>query len=473
MEVNDLPLLELFTKLREAGLPLGIEEYQLVLQAMQAGFGINDQAALKRLCRTLWVKSAEELRLFEHHFEQLISINSILPTSEKVVRYSGQHQFSLITRYLILGFVGIGIILGVGLTLKQRTQAPQPTAQSTLQPTATPQPAAAPTSHPTSIPRTQPTAIPKDTNQPDLIFWSLLLAINLSGGSGYIFFRWISQRRFEQRINRSASLAKLTPSSVASAIPTKLTQTIKDEVQVAQVVLQATSTSEEILYNRFILSTEYLPVTERQMKQIWRYLRRPVREGQRTELDVETTVKQIGHQGILLEPVLLPRRVNRAELLLLIDQDGSMVPFHEMSYRLARTSWRGGRLGRSGIYYFHNCPTEYLYRDRNYQEAELVSDIITHSCSNRTAVLIYSDAGAARGGYSEERYELTKKFLAQLKQKVRYIAWLNPMPKKRWLGTTSGEIAHLVPMFEVNRRGLQDAVNVLRGRTTNFQGQRK
>ncbi|MEH2070787.1 MAG: hypothetical protein V7K47_21940 [Nostoc sp.] len=465
MEVNDLPLLELFTKLREAGLPLGIEEYQLVLQAMQAGFGINDQAALKRLCRTLWVKSAEELRLFEYHFEQLISINNILPTSEKVVRYSGQHQLSLITRYLILGFVGVGIVLGVGLTLKQRTQ--------TAQQTQTVQPTAQPTVQPTVQPTARPTAQPKDTNQPDLIFWSLLLVINLSAGSGYIFFRWIFKRRFEQRINRNASLAKATPSSVASPIPTKLTQTIKDEVQVAQVVLQATSTSEEILYNRFILSAGYLPVTERQMKQIWRYLRRPVREGQRTELDVETTVKQIGHQGILLEPVLLPRRVNRAELLLLIDHDGSMVPFHDMSYRLARTSWRGGRLGRSGIYYFHNCPTEYLYHDRNYQEAELVSDIITHSCSNRTAVLIYSDAGAARGGYSEERYELTKKFLAQLKQKVRHIAWLNPMPKKRWLGTTSGEIARLVPMFEVNRRGLQDAVNVLRGRTTNFQGQRK
>lgn len=467
MEVNDLPLLELFTKLREAGLPLGIDEYQLVLQAMQAGFGINDQAALKRLCQTLWIKSAEELRLFEYHFEELISINVLLPTSEKVVRHSRQHQLSLITRYLILGFVGVGIVLGVGLTLKQRTQTAQPTAIPIAQPTATP------TATPTEKSTATPTATPKTTNQPDLIFWSLLSAINLSAGSGYILFKWIFKRRVKQRIDQSASLPKPTPSSVASPVPTKLTQTIKDEVQVAQVVLQATSRNEEILYNRFILTTEYLPVTERQMKQIWRYLRRPVREGPRTELDVETTVKQIGHQGLLLEPVLLPRRVNRAELLLLIDQDGSMVPFHEMSYRLATTSWRGGRLGKSGIYYFHNCPIEHLYHDRNYQEPELVSDIITHSCSNRTAVLIYSDAGAARGGYSEERYELTKKFLAQLKQKVRYIAWLNPMPKKRWLGTTSGEIARLVPMFEVNRRGLQDAVNVLRGRSTNSEGQRK
>ncbi|MEH1826584.1 MAG: hypothetical protein V7L22_14650 [Nostoc sp.] len=450
MDVNDLPLLELFTKLREAGLPLGIDEYQLVLQAMQAGFGINDQAALKRLCQTLWIKSAEELQLFEYHFEQLININTLLPTSEKVFIHSEQHQLSLINRYLILRFIAVGIIvLGTGLTLKKLTQTTQPTVHPTVHPTVS----------------------PKYTSQPDLIFWSFLSVISLSAGSGYIFSRWIFKRRVEQGIGQSTSLPKPTPSSVISPVhTTKLAQTIEDEVQVAQVVLQATSTREESLYNRFILTSQYFPVTERQMKQIWRYLRCPVREGQRTELDIETTVKQIGHQGLLLEPVLLPRRVNRAELLLLIDQDGSMIPFHEMSYRLATTSWRGGRLGKSGIYYFHNCPIEHLYHDRNYQEAELVSDIITHSSSNRTAILIYSDAGAARGSYSEERYELTKKFLAHLKQKVRYIAWLNPMPKKRWLGTTSGEIARLVPMFEGNRRGLQDAVDVLRGRATNSEG---
>ncbi|WP_414579694.1 hypothetical protein [Anabaena sp. CCY 9402-a] len=77
-----------------------------------------------------------------------------------------------------------------------------------------------------------------------------------------------------------------------------------------------------------------------------------------------------------------------------------------------------------------------------------------HVCSRRTAVLIFSDAGAARGGYSEERYELTREFITQLQHHVRYIAWLNPMPRKRWFGTTAGEIAHLVPMFEVSRRGV-------------------
>ncbi|MDF5712805.1 MAG: VWA domain-containing protein [Rhizonema sp. NSF051] len=129
-------------------------------------------------------------------------------------------------------------------------------------------------------------------------------------------------------------------------------------------------------------------------------------------------------------------------------------------------------LGKAGIYYFHNCPIEYLYHDSNLLEAELVRDVVTTVCSQRTAVLIFSDAGAARGGNSEERYELTQQFLSQIKQRVRYIAWLNPLPRTRWAGTTAGDIARIVPMFEVSRRGLQDAIGVLRGRPTNFEGRR-
>jgi WD40 repeat protein len=68
-----LPLLELFNRLRKAGLPLGIEEYKLVLKALENGVGIQDQEALARLCRTLWVKSREENLLFNYHFQQVVN----------------------------------------------------------------------------------------------------------------------------------------------------------------------------------------------------------------------------------------------------------------------------------------------------------------------------------------------------------------------------------------------------------------
>ena len=37
--MDELPLLELFTRLREAGVPLGIPDYEAALQALQKGYG--------------------------------------------------------------------------------------------------------------------------------------------------------------------------------------------------------------------------------------------------------------------------------------------------------------------------------------------------------------------------------------------------------------------------------------------------
>ncbi|HEY9601328.1 MAG TPA: hypothetical protein V6C85_06930, partial [Allocoleopsis sp.] len=118
--------------------------------------------------------------------------------------------------------------------------------------------------------------------------------------------------------------------SVSTPSPEFVIET-DDEVQVAQAV-KASEIDEEITNRNVLLTSDYFPVTRRQMKQSWRYLRRPVREGIPIELDIEATVNQIGQRGVLLEPVLVPRRVNRTELLLLIDQDGSMVPFHVRSH---------------------------------------------------------------------------------------------------------------------------------------------
>ncbi len=364
---EELPLLDLFTRLREAGLPLGIDEYRLILEALQKGFGTTNQEALAELCRTLWVKSKDEEHLFNYHFQQVMSAFVPAPTSSE----------------------------------KSDTSDTKTT---------------------------------KSTSQP----------------------------KPEQTEN--------TPISVT--VSSELIE-VEDEMQVAEAVQITTSNSDEIAENRFTQTDEYFPVTRRQMKQSWRHLRRFVRQGLPTEFDVEATIERIGQQGMLLEPVMVPSRVNRTELQLLIDQKGSMVPFHALSQRLADTALRGGRLGKAGIYYFHNSPAKYIYRDTARQKAEPVSDFLAKLRPECSAVLIFSDAGAARGGYSLERLELTEKFLYQLKQRVRYIAWVNPMATERWFGTTAGEIARLVPMFELSRQGLDSAIAVLRGRSINVAGQIK
>ncbi|MHC5854504.1 hypothetical protein [Nostoc sp.] len=286
-----------------------------------------------------------------------------------------------------------------------------------------------------------------------------LVALVLPGG--YVIARLIIQRNAK---SPNFPMIPQPDEETQTSIST-LNQDIKDEVQVAQAIHQGTRSDTDLPLSSFIESNEYFPMTSRQMKQSWRYLRRFIREGPPIELDVEATVQQMSRQGMLLHPVLKPRRVNRNELLLLVDQDGSMAPFHSLSERLAETAIQGGRLGKAGIYYFHNCPSQHLYHDPYHQVAESIREVLAKLHSEYAGILIFSDAGAARGAFSRERLDLTAEFLDQLRQKLRHIAWLNPVPRDRWTGT-AGEIAKIVPMFEFNRQGLTQAIDVLRGKLT-------
>jgi hypothetical protein len=235
-----------------------------------------------------------------------------------------------------------------------------------------------------------------------------------------------------------------------------------EPVQAVQAV-RSSRRDRELRRPHYSLLTEYFPVTRRQMKQCWRYLRRPVREGVPTELDVEATVAKMGRESILLEPVLMPLRSNRTDFVLLIDQEGSMVPFHELSRQLVETAQRGGRLRQLRVFYFHDYPDEYLYRHPALLDAQPMSEVL-EEIGEQAAVLIVSDAGAARGNFDQERIESTKVWIEQLQQSVRYCAWLNPMPNEWWRHTTAGEIARLLPMFEMSRQGMNAAISVLRGR---------
>ncbi len=268
-------------------------------------------------------------------------------------------------------------------------------------------------------------------------------------GVGYIFVRLWLERKTKSQENPQQS----KPSEKESVVPSEKLCSPEEPIQVVQALRRRVG----------IETDEYLPLTRRQMKQMVRYLRRFVREGAPTELDIEATIHEVARQGFLLKPVLVPSRVNSAELLLLIDREGSMVPFHNISRRLVETLTYGTGLPKLGVYYFHNCPDDYLFRDPSCQDAEPLGAILRRY-SDSAGVLIFSDAGAARGGLNRDRLTLTEQALKQFHPHIRYLAWINPMPKTRWTETTAAEIARLVPMFEFNRQGLQGAINVLRGK---------
>lgn len=208
--------------------------------------------------------------------------------------------------------------------------------------------------------------------------------------------------------------------------------------------------------------TPRLPMDRRDMSSIWRHLRRTRRDGPLEELDVQGTIDSISRTGVFLGPVLQPRRRNQARLVLLIDQRGSMAPFSLFIEAFVESILRGGLLGQTSVFYFHDCPEVYFYQRPTLLEARPVEEVLKGYCQNNS-VLIVSDAGAARAHYDQERVCATRLFLNKLSQYTYLYAWLNPMPEDRWTGTTAGEIAHLLPMYQLDREGLNDIVNILRG----------
>lgn len=206
----------------------------------------------------------------------------------------------------------------------------------------------------------------------------------------------------------------------------------------------------------------YFPVTRRSLSYLWRYLRRPLADGPADVLDVETTIQQVVRRGFYLAPVYRRREVNHAHLLLLIDQEGSMTPFHRFTRDLVETALEDSSIETVNVYYFHNVPTTYLYTNAHLT-ATIPRDRVLASCDKDTSVLIVSDAGAARGYRRMERIRATTEFLVNLKQQTSLVSWLNPMPADRWESTSAEIIAYLVRMQEMDDDGMSQAIDIVRG----------
>ena len=107
-------------------------------------------------------------------------------------------------------------------------------------------------------------------------------------------------------------------------------------------------------------------------------------------------------------------------------------------------------------------PLTYPDMLRYEHEVEPVIDVLTEHIKN-SAVLIISDAGAARGHYDGRRVADTKRFIKTLSAYTYLYSWVNPLPASRWRATTAEDIACIVPMYPLTREGLIDAFTILQG----------
>jgi hypothetical protein len=193
----------------------------------------------------------------------------------------------------------------------------------------------------------------------------------------------------------------------------------------------------------------------------WRRYRRALRSGPRVELDVEQTIAAKAAKGFLPAPVLVARRSNQARVVLLVDSGPSMASWAYSTAMLVE-SLRESRLGVSAVFYFHETP------DRLFERPGLTRPLTLRAAVDRfpeTPVVLAGDGGSARGGFDQRLIRATRESLRQFGLSWRPVAWLNPMPKGRWRGTSAAAIARLpgVSMLPFTADGLIQAIDLLRG----------
>jgi hypothetical protein len=190
----------------------------------------------------------------------------------------------------------------------------------------------------------------------------------------------------------------------------------------------------------FQLTPTDIPVSLEAVQTAWRALRRRVRVGHQYEPDVEATMAQIEREGLFSDIILRPVLTRAAELLLLVDDSNATIPFRP-AFQPFITAIESRRIYPAQIYRFTSYPTDCLYHWQNPAQAEALATLLSRLHPNRTIAIILSDAGAATATYSQARIEQTAVFLNQLTPCVRQVIWVNPLPPKRWSGTSAEAIA--------------------------------
>lgn len=215
----------------------------------------------------------------------------------------------------------------------------------------------------------------------------------------------------------------------------------------------------------FILDPQ-TPVPERTLAILWRRLRSPSRTRRRSgrEIDLRATVAERCHRGILSAVVCRPERENTARLLVLADVSPSMAPWLPLVTALSR-SLAYGRLKSAELWLFSNWPRVSLFRTPNLTEPAPIDTVLRDNAG--AALLIVSDAGAARGSFDRRRFESADAFLRHdcRQHDLRPIVWINPVPRPFWEKSTAEALhrrGHAV-FLPLDDPSLIRAIDVLRG----------
>ncbi len=198
-------------------------------------------------------------------------------------------------------------------------------------------------------------------------------------------------------------------------------------------------------------------------------------EAQRTELDVDGTIRETTDNGGFLKLVFEKPRKNTVKLLLLFDSDGSMLRYSKLCSALFQAVHKANHFSDLKVYYFHNCIYEHLYTTPYCIRGEWEStEKILNTLGSEYRVIFIGDGAMSPtellrpggnciiGLYNELPGIY---WLQRIRDKYPHHIWLNPIEESDWdyaFGhMTIGAIRELFPMYELSLEGIEKGIKKL------------
>ncbi|MCO6489778.1 MAG: hypothetical protein J5I98_15285 [Phaeodactylibacter sp.] len=212
---------------------------------------------------------------------------------------------------------------------------------------------------------------------------------------------------------------------------------------------------------QFVWDSPHRTVDIRTVQQAFRSQREEQQRARRWQVDVEETIREVCQTGVWHGIRFRPEVSYQTSVALLVDSGKSMVAFQAFADDLINivSASPVEEQAQPHACFFHNCPSRFVFRDRALTEAVSLAQFIAKMGK---PLILFSDAGAARNGYSRQRVEQTRAFLRQLGDK--HVAWVNPVPRFRWYGTSAYEISKMVNMVDATQEEFVNIVDILKGR---------
>ncbi len=213
------------------------------------------------------------------------------------------------------------------------------------------------------------------------------------------------------------------------------------------------------------------PLTQAQIGEALKRLRRLVPAGPRDFLDIDGTIDRTTRNGGEIDLVFDRSLRDRLEVVLAIDNGGwSMDPYVGMVQVLF--DYARDQFKRLRTFFFHNTIYGRVWEDPERWRKPMATEDFARF-DRETRLILVGDASMAgwelNGHHgsirAEERSGIPSsrrlKFLAET---FPHAVWLNPVPADHWyFAGTIAQIGAIFPMFELSLDGLEEAVKRLQG----------